>query len=204
MSVLYHPGKANMVADTLSCMSMGCVSHVEEDKKELVKDVHRLARLGVRLDDSQNGGFMVHHNSDSSLVVEISPMKGVMRFARKGKLSPQYVGPYEVLQRVGKVAYELKLPNELALVHLVFHVSMLKKCIGDPMYILPIEGLGVDENLSYEEVSVEILDRQVKKLRNKEVGSIKVLWRNHLVKGATLEAKDDMKSHYPYLFTPRG
>ena len=71
MSVLYHPCKANMVADTLSCMSMGCVSHVEEDKKELVKDVHRLDRLGVRLEDSPIGGFMVHHNSDSSLVVEV-------------------------------------------------------------------------------------------------------------------------------------
>ena len=58
---------------------------------------------------------------------------------------------------------------------------MLKKCIGDPVSILPLEGLGVDENLSYEEVPVEILDRQVKKLRNKEVVSVKVLWRNHLV-----------------------
>ena len=75
-------------------------------------------------------------------------MKGVMRFGKKGKLSPRYVGPYELLQRVGKVSYELKLPSELASIHLVFHVSMLKKCIGDLESILPIEGLGVDENLS--------------------------------------------------------
>ena len=84
--------------------------------------------------------------------LKISPMKKVMRFGKKGKLSPRYVGPYEVLQRVGKVAYELRLPSELASVHPVFHVSMLKKCIGDPVYILPIEGLDVDEVLSYEEV----------------------------------------------------
>ena len=84
---------------------------------------------------------------------------------------------------VGKVAYELKLPIELAPVHPVFHISMLKKCIGDLMSILPLEGLGMNENLSYEEVPVEILDRQVKKLRNKEVASVKVLWRNHLVEG---------------------
>ena len=71
------------------------------------------------------------------------------------------MGPYKFYQTVGKVAYELKLPNELALVHLVFHDSMLKKCIGDPESILPIEGLGVEENLSYEEVLVEILDRQM-------------------------------------------
>ena len=77
-------------------------------------------------------------------------------------MSTRYFGPYEILQRVGKVANELALPVDLASIHLVFHVSMLKKCLGDPSSILPIEGFGVDENVSYEEVSVEILDRQVK------------------------------------------
>ena len=75
MKFLYHPGKANVVADALSHMTMGSVSHVEEEKKELVKDVHRLDRLGVRLEDSPIGGFMVHHNSDSSLVVEVRSMQ---------------------------------------------------------------------------------------------------------------------------------
>ncbi|KAH0712365.1 hypothetical protein KY289_008324 [Solanum tuberosum] len=121
-------------------------------------------------------------------------MKGVMRFGKKGKLSPRYVGPYQILKRIGKVAYELDLPYELAPVHPVFHVSMLKKCIEDPVSIFPLEGLGVDESLSYEEVPVEILDRQVKRLRNKEIASVKVLWRNHLVKGATWEGEADMKS----------
>ncbi|XP_015068727.1 uncharacterized protein LOC107013295 [Solanum pennellii] len=106
--------------------------------------------------------------------LKISPIKGLMRFVRKEKLSPRYVGPYEILQRIGKVDYELKLPNELASVHPVFHVCMLKKCIGDPVSILPIDGLGVDENLSYEDVSIDILDRHVKKYRNKEVASLKV------------------------------
>ena len=77
---------------------------------------------------------------------------------------------------------------------------MLKECICDAESILPIEGFGVKNNLSYEEVPVQILDRQVKKLRNKEVVSIKVLWKNHLVEGATWEAKADMKSRYPHLF----
>ena len=69
------------------------------------------------------------------------------------------MGPYEILQKVGKVAYELKLPMELVSVHLVFHVSMLKKCIGDLESIFPIKGLGVKDNLSYEEVPIQILDR---------------------------------------------
>ena len=71
MSILYHPGKANVVADSLSRMNMDSVSHIDEAKKDLVKDFRRLARLGVRLEDSLNGGFMVHHNSESSLVVEV-------------------------------------------------------------------------------------------------------------------------------------
>ena len=76
-------------------------------------------------------------------------MKGVGRFCTNRKLIPRYVGPYEIFQRVDKVAYELKLPSELASVHPVFHVCFLKKCIRDPESILPIEGIGVKDNLSY-------------------------------------------------------
>ena len=101
--------------------------------------------------------------------MKISPMKGVMRFGRKGKLSSRHVGPYVIVQRVGEVEYEFALLVDLASVHPVFHVSMLKKCLGDPTSIIPVEGLGVDEYLSYEEVPIEILDRQVKRLRNKEI-----------------------------------
>ena len=132
--------------------------------------------------------------------MKISPIKGVIRFGSKGKLSLRYVGPYEILHRVGEVAYELALPAELASIHPVFHVSMLKNCLGDPASILPVEGLGVGEDLSYEEIPVEILDRQVKRLRNKEIATVKVLWRNHLVEGATWEAEADMRSRYPHLF----
>ena len=78
----------------------------------------------------------------------------------------------------------MKLPNELASVHPIFHVSILKMCIGDPESILPIEGLGVKDNLYYEEVPVQNLDRQVQNLRNKKVVSVKVLWKNHLVEGS--------------------
>ena len=87
-------------------------------------------------------------------------MKSVVRFSKKGKLNTRYVCPYEVLQRVGKVAHELRLLIKLDSIHPVFHVSILKKCIGDPESILPIEGLGMKYNLSYEEVSVQIIDRQ--------------------------------------------
>ena len=102
---------------------------------------------------------------------------------------------------MGEVAYELALPAELASLHQVFHVSMLKKCLGDFASILRVEGLGADEELSYEEVPVEILDRQVKRLRNNEIATMKVLWRNHLGEGATWEVEADMRSRYPHLLS---
>ena len=132
--------------------------------------------------------------------LRISPMKGIMRFGKKGKLSPRYIGPYKILRRIGQVAYELELPSELEFVHPVFHVSMLRKCIGDPSRVVPIKDVQVTEDLSYEEVTVAILDRQVRKLRTKDVASVKVLWRNKNMEEMTWEAEEEMKSKYPYLF----
>ena len=104
------------------------------------------------------------------------------------------------MKRFGNAAYELDLPLEMSMVHPVFHVSMLRKCLGDPSAIVPLDMVNVEENLSYEEVPVEILDRQVKRLRNKEIASVKVLWGNQLVESATWEAEADMMKRYPYLF----
>ncbi|WMV14084.1 hypothetical protein MTR67_007469 [Solanum verrucosum] len=122
-------------------------------------------------------------------------MKGVMRFGKKGKLSPRYVGPYRILKRIGKVAYELELPADLAAVYPVFHISLLKKCVGDPASIVSLESVAVKDSLSYEDVPVEILDRQVRRLRNKEAASVKLLWRSQSVDGATWEAEAAMKSN---------
>ncbi|WMV08611.1 hypothetical protein MTR67_001996 [Solanum verrucosum] len=126
-------------------------------------------------------------------------MKGVMRFGKKEKLSPS-IGPYKILKMIGKVAYELELPTELGVVHPVFHISLLKKCVGDPVSVVPLESVAVKDSLSYEDVPVEILDRQVIRLRNKEVAYVKVLWRSQCVEGATWEAKAATKAKYPHLF----
>ncbi|WMV15000.1 hypothetical protein MTR67_008385 [Solanum verrucosum] len=112
-------------------------------------------------------------------------MKGVMRFGNKGNLSPRYIGPNRISKRIGNVAYELELLPELTAVHPVFHISMLKKCIGDPSLIIATENIGIKDNLYYKEIPVETLDRQVRKLRTQEVASIKVLWRNQSVEKAT-------------------
>ncbi|WMV49209.1 hypothetical protein MTR67_042594 [Solanum verrucosum] len=130
-------------------------------------------------------------------------MKGVMRFGKKGKLSPRYIGPYRISKRIGNVAYELELPQELATVHPAFHISTLKKCMGDPSLIIPTENIGIKDSLSYEEILVQILDRQVRKCRTKEVASVKVLWRNQFIEEATWEAEEDMKKRYPHLLESR-
>ncbi|XP_070050595.1 uncharacterized protein [Nicotiana tomentosiformis] len=127
-------------------------------------------------------------------------MKGVMRFAKKGKISPRYIGPYKITRKIVQVAYELDLPSDLESVHLVFHVSKLCKYIGDPSRIVSVDDVHVTEQLSYEETSIVILDRQVQRLRTKDVASVKVLWRNNNVEEMTWEAEEDMKSRYPYLF----
>ncbi|KAH0736546.1 hypothetical protein KY285_012253 [Solanum tuberosum] len=86
---------------------------------------------------------------------------GVMRFGKKGKLSPRYVGPYKILKRIANVAYELELQEKLAAVHRVFHISLLKKCVGDPESIVPLESVALKDNITYENAPVEIFDRQV-------------------------------------------
>ncbi|KAL5562060.1 hypothetical protein UlMin_031807 [Ulmus minor] len=132
--------------------------------------------------------------------LKIAPMKGVLRFGKKGKLSPRFIGPYEILERVGKVAYRLALPPDLSKVHNVFHVSMLKKYISDPTHILQSEPIQVNEDLTYEEKPVQILDRKEKELRKRKIPLVKVLWRNHATEEATWEREDEMRSKHPELF----
>ncbi|WMV29664.1 hypothetical protein MTR67_023049, partial [Solanum verrucosum] len=118
----------------------------------------------------------------------------------EGRLISRYIGPYRISKRASNIAYKLELRQELALVHLVFHISALKKCMGDPSLIIPIEDVEIKDSLFDEEIPINILDRQVYKLRTKEVASVKVLWRNQFVEEATWEAEEDMKKRYQHLF----
>ncbi|KAL0560337.1 hypothetical protein IC582_000738 [Cucumis melo] len=117
--------------------------------------------------------------------LKVEPMKGVLRFEKKGKLSPRFVGPFEILERIGPVAYHLALPLAFSAVHDVFHVSMLRKHVADSTHVVDFEPLHINENLSYEEQPIEILTREVKMLRNRGIALVKVLWRNHEVEEAT-------------------
>ncbi|XP_019234605.1 PREDICTED: uncharacterized protein LOC109220258 [Nicotiana attenuata] len=108
--------------------------------------------------------------------LRVSPMKGVMRFGKRGKLIPRFIGPYEILDRVGAVAYCLALPPELSFIPPVFYVSMQRKCISDSSQALEAPTIPLDEKLFYEKEPMAIVDRQVKKLLSKEIEFVKVLW----------------------------
>ncbi|XP_070029279.1 uncharacterized protein [Nicotiana sylvestris] len=123
------------------------------------------------------------------VLLKVSPMKGVMRFGKKGKLSSRFIGPFEVLQRTGKMAYELALSPSLSSVHLVFHVSMLHKNIGDASHVLDFSTVQLDGDLTYDVELVAILERHVRKLRLKDIALMKVQWRGRPVEEATWETK---------------
>src|SRR5262249_13345531 len=131
--------------------------------------------------------------------LKVSPMKGVVRFGKRGKLNSRYIGPFEILERVGNVSYRLALPPNLGYVHPFFHISMLRKYIPDPSHVLQAQEVGVEEDLSYEETPMTIVDRQVRKLRNKEIPMVKVQWQNHGIKECTWEAEEAVKTQYPHL-----
>ena len=132
--------------------------------------------------------------------MKVSPIKGVTISGKKGKLSTLYVGPYRISKRIGNVAYELELPQELVANYLVFHIFMLKKFMGDPSLIIPTEDICIKDNLSYEEIHVQILDHQICKLRKKEIEPVKVLRRNLFVEEVTCKNEKDMRKIYPLIF----
>nr|CAD1825954.1 unnamed protein product [Ananas comosus var. bracteatus] len=127
-------------------------------------------------------------------------MRGVRRFGVRGKLSPPYVGPFEILECVGAVAYKLALPPRLAGVHNVFHVSNLRKFIRNSTHVLEYEPVELREDMTYEEYPVCVLDREERKLQSHTIPYVNVQWSNHAVREATWELEEKMRKTYPYLF----
>ena len=131
--------------------------------------------------------------------LKVSPWRKVLRFGKKGKLSPRFIGPYEVLERIKPVAYRLALPPELAKLHDVFHVSMLRKYRSDGSHILPVQEVQVQANFSYDEEPKAILAQEVKQLRNMQVQLVKVLWQQHDREKATWEPEATTRVQYPII-----
>ncbi|XP_073034915.1 uncharacterized protein [Primulina eburnea] len=132
--------------------------------------------------------------------LKVSPFRGTMRFGRKGKLAPRYIGPYAIVERIGTLAYRLDLPQSLSAIHDVFHVSMLRKYEPDPSHILRTDEVELDSSLSYIEHPVQILDRKEKQLRNKTIPLVMVQWSRHGREEATWELEAKMRQEWPHLF----
>ncbi|GJT77194.1 putative reverse transcriptase domain-containing protein [Tanacetum coccineum] len=135
------------------------------------------------------------------VLLKVSPWKGVVRFGKKGKLAPRYVGPFEIVECVGPVAYRLKLPQELSCVHDTFHVSNLKKCLAEPDVQVPLDEIEIDENLRFVEEPIEIVERDVKKLKRRRIPLVKVRWNSRQGAEYTWEREDQFRKKYPNLFS---
>nr|GEY25734.1 reverse transcriptase domain-containing protein [Tanacetum cinerariifolium] len=155
--------------------------------------------LGTRLDMST----AYHPQTDGQSYAKVSPWKGVIRFGKNGKLAPRYVGPFEILERIGPVAYQLRLPEKLSGVHDMFHVSNLKKCLAYASFNVPLDEIKIDKTLRFVEEPVKIIDHEVKKLKRSRISLVKVCWNSKRGPEFTWECGDFMKSKYPQLFVDR-
>ncbi|GKC31933.1 reverse transcriptase domain-containing protein [Tanacetum coccineum] len=135
------------------------------------------------------------------VLLKVSPRKGVVRFGKKGNLAPRFVRPFEIIEKVGPVAYRLDLPEELNGVHDTFHVSNHKKCLADPTLQVPLDEIRVDAKLNFVEEPMEILEREFKKLKRSRIAIVKVRWNSKRGPEFTWEREDQMKLKYPHLFS---
>ncbi|KAL5861808.1 hypothetical protein ACOSQ4_003104 [Xanthoceras sorbifolium] len=194
------------------CMTPVCWTELGEDRlvcPELIRQTEEKVkiikeRLKVASDRQKSYADLkrkeIEYEVGEKVFLKVSPWKKALRFGRKGKLSPRFIGPYEIIERVGPVAYRLALPPELEKIHNVFHVSILRRYRSDPSHRVQADSIDIRPDLTYEEEPVQILDREIKELRNKRIPLVKVLWRNHNVEEATWESEEIMIQQYPQLF----
>ena len=136
--------------------------------------------------------------------LKVMPKGGVVRFGKRGKLSPRFIGPFEVLERIGTVTYRLALPPSTTGVHELFHVSMLRKYTPDPAHVMNWGQIEVDTDETFEEGPVCIVDSRDQVLRRKTVRLVRVLWQYDGVEESTWEREDTMRATYPFLFRDEG
>ncbi|GJR64550.1 putative reverse transcriptase domain-containing protein [Tanacetum coccineum] len=137
------------------------------------------------------------------VMLKVSPWKGVIRFGKRGKLSPRFVGPFKVIERIGPVTYKLEFPNKLHGIHNTFHVSNLKRCFVNDDVVIPLDEVQLDDKLHFVEEPVKIMDRELKRLKQSRIPIVKVRWNSRRGPEFTWEREDFFRSKYPHLFARR-
>ncbi|GJU38510.1 putative reverse transcriptase domain-containing protein [Tanacetum coccineum] len=188
MSTAYHPqtdGQSERTIQTLEDMLRALLSTWKGTipEKPTEKIIQIKQRMQAAHDRQKSYADLkrkpMEFQVGDKVMLKVSPWKGVMRFGKRGKLNPRYVGPFKVIERVGEVAYKLELPEELSRVHNTFHVSNLKKCHADEPLAVPLDGLNLDDKLHFVEEPVEIVGREVKRLKRSRIPWVpKVQWNS--------------------------
>ncbi|XP_073158869.1 uncharacterized protein [Henckelia pumila] len=191
------------VDDILYVNNRLVVPNVSDLKQQILKEAH-CNRYSIHPGGRKMYNDLKNHywwkRMKSDVTEYISPFRGTIRFGKRGKLSSHFIGPYEILDKIGNLAYRLELPPALSGIHDVFHVSMLRKHQPDLSHIIQIDEAELDDTLSYFEKPIHIFDRKENQLRNKTITLVKVQWSRHGTEEATWETDDDMRQRFPNLF----
>nr|GEY97499.1 putative reverse transcriptase domain-containing protein [Tanacetum cinerariifolium] len=186
MSTTYHPetdSQSERTIQTLKTEVGGAqILGLELIQETIEKLVQIKQRMQVARDRQKSYADLnrkpMEFQVKDKVMLKVSPWKGVVRFGKRGKLNPMYVGPFKVLERIGDVAYKLDLPEELSKVHNTLHVSNLKKCHADEPLAVPLDGLHLDDKFYFVEKPVEIMDSEVKRLNRSRIPFVKVRWNS--------------------------
>ncbi|GJW39798.1 putative reverse transcriptase domain-containing protein [Tanacetum coccineum] len=172
------------------------------DKVVLIKEKLKVVR-GHQKSYADKRRKTLEFEVGDRVLLKVSPWKGIVHFGKKGKLAPRYVGPFEILKRIGLVTYRLRLPEELSSVHDTFYVANLKKCLADANLHVPLDEIKVDKTLPFVEEPVEIMEREIKKLKRSNIALVKVRWNSKRGPEFTWEHENQMRIKYPHLFVDR-
>ncbi|GJY81379.1 putative reverse transcriptase domain-containing protein [Tanacetum coccineum] len=170
------------------CRSPICWAEVGDRQLTGIEIIHEMTKKIVQI------------KSRDKVMLKVSPWKGVIRFGKRGKMNPRYIGPFKIIGNVGTIACRLELPKQLSRVHSTFHVSNLKKCMADEPLAIPLDEIQIDDKLHFIKEPDEIIVREVKRQKQSRISIVKVRWNSRRGPEFTWEREDQMKKKYPHLF----
>ncbi|GKA86989.1 putative reverse transcriptase domain-containing protein [Tanacetum coccineum] len=174
---------------------------IRETTEKIIQIKHRLqASRDRQRSNADKRRKPLEFQVGDKVKLKVSPWKGVIQFGKRGKLNPRYIRPFKILAKVGTVAYRLELPEKLSRVHCTFHVLNLKKCLSDELLVILLDEIHVDDKLNFIEEPIEIMDREVKRLKQSHIPIVKVRWNSRRGPEYTWERENQMQKKYPHLF----